>query len=510
MHDFYELGGNSFNAIRIINEIEKELKIKLSIKDIMNNSKVYSLSNICSEIMKYNYNNYKIEIIENTHEKEYPLSYLFNNILYNIKQDDDIDESNMMSDQNIIIYYKILKDLDIEKLSYAFNAIINRHKILKSQFIVKNINGNKMIYGKIRDDMTLKIENFNRNNYKQIYNSIDISKEDLIRVGIIEDKILVIRISHIICDGFSYGILINDLINIYNDEILEELPYQFSDYAIYYDKKLNSNDAFSDQIQYYKSIFDTPHPCGLLNKSKKLLDGNHQGERMIHFKIIGKLYDKETFKNIKEIIKKENISETTYFLVIISLVLSIYSEQESILTCLTNSSRNNYYAEKLIGMFATKIPLLVKIEDMSLISLIQKYKNILLTILSYDVPIKKLVEELNIKSINMEFQYDPYELEGSNDSDPSKCLKLLTKNELCTMLEEKDDNSSSEYDNYDEKDIKFSISEMENSYYLNVSYDKDLYEEDLIHSIINDITLIIENNDYLYKNINYIKECINN
>ncbi|ORX75179.1 hypothetical protein BCR32DRAFT_97173 [Anaeromyces robustus] len=38
MSNFYELGGDSFYAIRMIAEIKKMLQIKLNIKDIMDNS----------------------------------------------------------------------------------------------------------------------------------------------------------------------------------------------------------------------------------------------------------------------------------------------------------------------------------------------------------------------------------------------------------------------------------------------------------------------------------------
>eukprot|EP00833_Pecoramyces_ruminatium_P001259 jgi/Orpsp1_1/1175291/evm.model.c7180000053302.1 len=193
MHDFYELGGNSFNAIKIIGKIRNILKINLTIKDIMKNSKVYLLSDMCNEIMNQNELKYNIELIENTNKDEFPMSYLFNNIFYHINQN-DILESDKISKDNILVYYRILKDLNIEKLNYAFNVIINRHKVLKTKFIEKIEDGRKRIYGKINDEMILNIEKFTKENYKEINNEVDTTKENLIRVGIIENKILVIKI----------------------------------------------------------------------------------------------------------------------------------------------------------------------------------------------------------------------------------------------------------------------------------------------------------------------------
>eukprot|EP00833_Pecoramyces_ruminatium_P009314 jgi/Orpsp1_1/1183346/evm.model.c7180000084793.1 len=518
IHDFYELGGNSFNAIKIIGKIRNILKINLTIKDIMKNNKIYLLSNMCNKIINQNELKYKIDLIENTHKDEFPINYLFNNIFYYIDQN-DLLESDKISKDNIIIYYRILKDLNIEKLNYAFNLIINRHKILKAKFIEKIENGRQQIYGKIRDEMILNIEKFTKENYKTIKNKINTTKENLIRVGIIENKILVIKINHIICDGYSYGILINELINIYNDKILDELPCQFSDYAIYFDKKLKSEDAFMDQIQYYKSIFDCQFD--IMRLPQKV---SNESKKEFTMKVVTQMFSNEIYTNIKKLIKDENISETTYFLVVICLVLSIYSKQKNILTCVSSSSRNNYNTEKLIGMFVSKIPILVKFENMNmnLIDLIQKYKNILLTILSYDVPIKRLMEELNINSINMRIQYNPYDLFVNNENSSSKYLKNINYNEISTILgennntlldKEKDNDTSKRCDKYNDRheiDFDILVSELESSYSLEISYNDNLFEENLVQDIINDISLIIKNKNYLNKNINSIVDSIVN
>eukprot|EP00833_Pecoramyces_ruminatium_P011233 jgi/Orpsp1_1/1185265/evm.model.c7180000092984.1 len=51
MQDFYELGGNSLNAIRISSRIEKELNIKIYIKDIMSHSLICDLSKYIESVM---------------------------------------------------------------------------------------------------------------------------------------------------------------------------------------------------------------------------------------------------------------------------------------------------------------------------------------------------------------------------------------------------------------------------------------------------------------------------
>jgi len=43
MNDFYELGGDSLNGIRVSSKIEKELNIKIYLKDIMTHSMICDL-----------------------------------------------------------------------------------------------------------------------------------------------------------------------------------------------------------------------------------------------------------------------------------------------------------------------------------------------------------------------------------------------------------------------------------------------------------------------------------
>eukprot|EP00833_Pecoramyces_ruminatium_P002398 jgi/Orpsp1_1/1176430/evm.model.c7180000057555.1 len=423
-------------------------------------------------------------------------------------------------------------------------VVINVKKENGKQYLVcyyiPNINEKeKIINKKIRKYLTEKLPVYMIPNYYIRINEIPLSstgklnrrglpepkEEDFITetyVAPVNNIEKIIKINYIICDGYSYGILINELINIYNDKILDELPYQFSDYAIYFDRKLKcKEDAFIDQIQYYKTLFDCDFdrvrlPQKVSNNNKNIF----VKKKKFH------TFDNEIYSGIKKIIKSENISETTYFIVIICLVLSIHSKQKCVLTCITGSSRNNYYTEKLIGMFASKLPVLVKFENMNLIDVMRKYKNIFLTILSYDVPIKRLMKELNINSINVRSQYNPYGLLNNNEnkSTSSKYLKVINPNEISTILGEnnntisdndkdKDNDSSNKYDEYNyrhEIDLDIVVNEMENTYNLKISYNEYLYEENLIDNIINDISLIIKDKNYLYKNTNSIIDNIVN
>ncbi|ORX75180.1 hypothetical protein BCR32DRAFT_272067 [Anaeromyces robustus] len=144
------------------------------------------------------------------------------------------------SSNHICHFYKIAEGIDIEKLISLFDIIIKRHEVLKTVFIEKTINNQRSIYGKIKNNLELNIEQYNINNFVEFIRPFDLTKDSLIRVGLIEKYVLMIDINHTICDGYSFGILTNELFKLYNGESLDELPIQYSDYAIYYEEKENN------------------------------------------------------------------------------------------------------------------------------------------------------------------------------------------------------------------------------------------------------------------------------
>ena len=65
----------------------------------------------------------------------------------------------------------------------------------------------------------------------------DLGKAPLLRVGLVSESesvhYLLIDMHHIISDGTSVGILIDELSILYRGDELDELPIQYKDYAVW-------------------------------------------------------------------------------------------------------------------------------------------------------------------------------------------------------------------------------------------------------------------------------------
>jgi len=485
MNDFYELGGDSFSAIKIISKVRQKLKIRISIKDINNNSKIFMLSSLIKKIIKkYNesdeYNAYKIKKIKKFNNDEFPITTILSfNTFY--KKNINLKKlAFIVKDFNMLCYLKLKNNINIEKINEIFNIIINRHSILKVKFIEKyerNSNGIN-IYGKIRKDCKINIEKYNSLNFKEFKRPFDITKDILIRVGYIEDKnILMIDLNHIIGDGISYGILKKEIFNLYIGEKLEELPIQYSDYAINYDLEINSNRVLN-QLKYYEEFFNRPlHTVNLSNNKNYTENSLNKSYKLKDILII---LEKDNYEKINSVLKDYSISKTTFFITIFSITLYIYSGEKELLYCVVNSNRLNEYTENLIGLFAKYTPVLICIENIKLIELIKISMNEILTLFNNDIPLLKLYHKFDIPQPNLFYQYNPYGLEGEDNEDLSNFINIINENEYKELfgMEMKRENDEWKYD------MMFVVNEFKDSYEFEFTYNTNLIDENEINKII--------------------------
>ncbi|OUM57659.1 hypothetical protein PIROE2DRAFT_17285 [Piromyces sp. E2] len=385
----------------------------------------------------------------------------------------------------------------LEKLNETMNIIINRHAVLKLYFIEKEIDGNKKIYGKVRENVSFEVEKYSEKNFYKFIRPFDITKDVLIRVGLINKSILMIDMDHRISDGYSFGILIKELYDLVNNKPLNELPIQYMG---------SNSESVKEQLKYYQSMFDVPCdridlPTKKNNKSKKINEKKK-------FNSVTMSIDTETYDIINNITKKYNIFKTALFLVVYNLVLSMYSGKKNIFNAIISSNRTSENTENLIGIFARYMPILVKIEDINLTDIIKKYMTTILTIINDDISFSTVTEELNLPQCNSWFKFDPYDLMNNDELDmgttvnPNDILQTLGRKNLRAMNNlRKMKNSVDLFTLNNSLDFIFIVSEKKDHYIIKFLYNNEKYEISLISDMLNDFIRIVKQEDNIQKNI---------
>ncbi|WP_291584148.1 amino acid adenylation domain-containing protein [Clostridium sp. UBA6640] len=342
--NFFQLGGHSLKAMVLISKIHKKLNREVSLKELFKYPTIKGLSNFIKNAEENQY--FKIDKIE---EKDYYEVSSAQKRMYLLQQ------INLESiSYNMPGILEIKGNLDVLKLENIFKTLIERHETLRTKFIVKD----EEIVQVVQKNPKFNIEYLdNKKNLDDCINKFirpfDLNKDNLLRVGLIKVKelthILIFDMHHIISDGMSREILINEFIALYKGEVLENLRIQYKDFAKWQNDLLKAEEfkkketywveRFSDEIPILNMPTDFTRPA------IQSFDGDS-----ICFRL-----DKNIAKELRNIANK---TESTMYMVLLAAVnifLYKYSSQEDIVIGSPIAGRKHEDLENVLGVFVNTL-----------------------------------------------------------------------------------------------------------------------------------------------------------
>ena len=388
--DFLDLGGDSLSAITLSSYIQREFKVQIYVKDILNNSKICELSDCIANhslsaqiaikpASKSNYYN-----ASSAQKRIYFASQMdgVNSILYNIPGG--------------IIFNK---ELDLEKLEYCINTLIKHQESLRTYFEVKNEN----VVQKIKENIDFKLDivnNVNFNDIDTILNNFvkpfDLSKAPLFRVKYLKftnnKNAIFIDMHHIISDGTSLSIFIDEIIKLYNGVTLPNLNIQYKDYASYEYEKIKLGH-FKDDKAYWLSQFNDELP--VLNLPTQF---SRPSIRSFTGNKVHSLINEQTSNKIKNLCNTIEITPYMFLLGCYYILLSKYTSQDDIIIGSPIIGRDLSETYNIIGMFANTLALRNKVDSSLTFKnfVLNVKENLLDSIKHQTYPFNELVKDLNI------------------------------------------------------------------------------------------------------------------
>ncbi|MCK4260903.1 MAG: amino acid adenylation domain-containing protein, partial [Halanaerobiales bacterium] len=385
--NFFDLGGYSLNATSLVARIHKEFSVKIRLRDIFKKPTIRELAGCIKKADKGVYAS-----IESVGEREYyPTSSAQKRIFILNQLEQDSINYNMPG------FMYIEGELDQEKFRKAFEKLVERHESFRTSFV--SIDGD--IVQKVSQEIEFEIKYFTvfENELpeliKEFIKPFDLSKTPLFRVGLVmlpNKYVLMFDMPHIIADGVSMSIVINDFMRIYSGEELSNLRIHYKDFAVWQNQFFNS-DKIKSQEEYWLKTFAGEIPVlNMPTDYQRSRDMKLSGGR-VSFEVGEELTDKFNL-----LISHKGVTTYMALLAVYNLLLSKYANQDDIVVGTPIAGRSHSDLEKIIGMFVNTLAIRnYSTDDKTFLEFLDEVKvNALKAYENQDYPFEMLVERLEL------------------------------------------------------------------------------------------------------------------
>jgi amino acid adenylation domain-containing protein len=346
-YNFFELGGHSLRATSVVSRLHKETDVKIPLSYIFQYPTIRELASTIEQLETNHY----IELQPVEIRDHYPVSSAQKR-LYILSQLENGSMNYNMSG-SVVIEGR----LDRERLETALQHLIQRHEVLRTSFVVKN----GEVVQKVHPDVQFQVKHVQMNDFEipiviqQFVKPFNLSQAPLFRCQLIESEpekhVLLLDMHHIISDGVSMNILIQDFIDVYEGNELPELAIQYKDYSVWQNTMIESKTILN-QEQYWLDTFKGGVPTLELP-----LDGVRPTSQS--FEGASFTFELET-RDTEAIYSLANKTGTTIYMVLLAtyhLLLSKYSGQDDIIIGSPVAGRHHAGTDRILGMFVNTLPM---------------------------------------------------------------------------------------------------------------------------------------------------------
>ncbi len=310
---------------------------------------------------------------------------------------------------NVPLAARLAGRLDRALIERAVNEIVRRHEILRTSF--------RMIEGEImqviHSERHIALDWYDITNcpgpecedrvhqlmIQEGVRPFVLSKGPLLRGGLIkirdDEHVLMLTMHHIGCDGWSNGVLMKEVAQIYSAFMLgvenyPELPLQYADFAQWQEEWLKGPDA-AKQLQFWRSQLKGTLP--VLNMPT---DRPRGAQRSHAGAIHTLLLPSGLGEALKSLCSREDITPFMLFFATYATLLFRYTGNTDIIVGSPAANRTQADLENLIGLFAN--PLVLRLDlsgNPTFRMLLSRVKELSLeAFANQSYPFEKLVEEI--------------------------------------------------------------------------------------------------------------------
>ena len=484
VHDnFFDLGGHSLKAIRLVALVQQQLQVDISLSTVFAQPTIASLATFLTgeEAIEF-------EAIESAPiQATYELSHAQRR-LWVINQLEAAQNA-----YNMPAAIRITGTLNITALEQGLAQLFKRHESLRTNFVSENGQPRQVI--RPAEPFHLNIRAWEHtdqtalNDYihAHAHRAFDLTKDTLLTIELLQlgdaEYMLLFNMHHIISDGWSMDNLFRELNILYlaadtgEEANLSPLRIQYKDYAAWQYQLLSDNERMADLRTYWQEQLKDLTTLELPTDYPRPAVKTYKGAHLTHTfgsALLGEL----------EAISRAN--GATLFMTLTAMVkvlLYRYSGQEDIILGTPSAGRNHPDLHDQIGYYINTVALRDQLApNDSFINTLLKIKQTALAAFERELyPFDQLVEELVVdRDMGRSPIFDVMLVLQNNEQ-----IELKIKDAALSMLQRSFDISKF--------DFVFSFIKAPEGLEMSLEYSTDIFKEATIERMIHQLEVLMTN-----------------
>jgi amino acid adenylation domain-containing protein/FkbM family methyltransferase len=398
-HDnFFQLGGQSLLAIRVIARLRQALGVEVAISDLFAHPVLADLANYLESAEQS-----KLPAITRAERGErMPLSFAQQRLWF-LAQLEGVSEAYHMGDR-----LRLRGGLQVATLRRALDRIVERHEALRTTFVMVDGEPAQRIapvgesrFHLVEQDLRKRhdVENeLDRLIVQESREAFDLETGPLIRGRLIrhgkDEHTLLLTMHHIVSDGWSMGVLIRELNALYaafergEDDPLPELTVQYADYAVW-QRKWMEGEKLQRQAEYWRQAL-----AGAPELLELPADRPRPARQSFAGASVELVLDEKLTEGLKELSRRYG---TTLYMTLLSgwaALLARLSGQKDVMIGTPVANRGRMEIENLIGFFVNTLALRVDVSGAPTVGeLLERVKERVIGAQQHqDLPFERVVE----------------------------------------------------------------------------------------------------------------------
>ena len=404
---FFELGGHSLLATRVQSRIRQRLSVEIPIRALFENPVLRLLAARLDALAGSSSSAPASAAIVRRPTGPGVLSFSQQRLWIL----DQLEPGS--SAYNVPCAVRMEGTLDVPRLEQALRTVVERHEVLRATFpaddgearlrILKHVPihlvaRQLLVFPGAPDpEVTQALLGALQ---EEAQAPFDLSVGPLVRVALCrltpDDHLLVLTLHHVISDGWSIGVLVRELAELYSAAVagrpaqLATLTVQYSDYAAWQREQLQG-DAYQAQVAFWKKQLEgAPAAIQLTTDRPRPATQTYRGARAaVHV-------SESLTRKVEALARQQGVTPFTVLLAGFATLLSRYSGQTEVVIGSSFANRPQLELEPLIGFFVNTLPLRVDLAgDPTFIELLQRVHDRLLGVTAHqEMPFDQIVAEL--------------------------------------------------------------------------------------------------------------------